>query len=589
MSISLSQFAGVGAQLFDNNGIPLSGGKIYSYAAGTTTPLATYTQVSGSVFHTNPIILDAAGRVPSGGEIWLNVGQGYKFVVYTANNELIATYDNIPSAAQPLATNDADTIFYEQGYTVTAGNFVVGKTYRITSLGTTDFTLIGATSNTLLLHFVATGVGAGTGTAELSQTVEAKLRQTVSVKDFGAVGDGVTNDTAAIQAALNSGYNVMLPSGTYSFTSELVMQTNNQSLFGQGVLKPVGAINGVKVTGGCTGVELNLTFNSASHSGGYCVYISNGNRVKIAKLNIVVGWGALYVERANVVVVDFLWATCSGPGVVWYGNDTTRSDVLTILFGLLAVPSTQYGLNWDGNCHSLEIKYFGIVGGKGAIIQNTSGVTTFPAIGRFDHIEVDYSNTHGIEIKAGLDYDFVAAYVLGATGDGLKVAATINDYEVRVTGGKFIGNTGYGINNLGGILLYAGNSALYSNTLGTTNGNIRMIAPSYFVDTEFGWKLQAGNPVIAFDLNDYQAYERATNTLRTYLNGLEVWRIEPNYSTFVKPNVVANYTVATLPAGVLGMQAIVTDATTAIFANPAVGGGGITVPVYYDGGTWRIG
>jgi hypothetical protein len=237
MSVTLSLFAGAGAQFFDNNGNVLSGGKIYTYQAGTTTPLATYTSNSESAFHTNPIILDSAGRVPSGGEIWLQLGVGYKFVLQTSTNVLIATYDNIPSSAQPPAANDADSIMYEQGYTVTAGNFVVGKIYRIASVGTTDFTLIGATSNAIGTHFIATGVGTGTGTAELSQTVETKLRQTVSVMDFGAVGDGVADDTLAIQAAINSlpasGGEVYVPSGDYLVTTAIRVKANT-TLFGDG-------------------------------------------------------------------------------------------------------------------------------------------------------------------------------------------------------------------------------------------------------------------------------------------------------------------------------------------------------------------
>ena len=93
-TVTLSIFAGVGAQLFDNNGDPLSGGKIFTYQAGTTTPLTSYTSSSGTVAHSNPIILDSAGRVPSG-EIWLDFSFLYKFVVQTSTNVLIATYDNI--------------------------------------------------------------------------------------------------------------------------------------------------------------------------------------------------------------------------------------------------------------------------------------------------------------------------------------------------------------------------------------------------------------------------------------------------------------------------------------------------------------
>jgi len=95
-AVSLSVFGGVGAQFFDNNGVPLSGGKIYSYEAGTTTPLATYTSSAGNVAHTNPIILDSAGRVP-GGEIW-NQLQLYKFVLKTSTEVTIATYDNVGSS-----------------------------------------------------------------------------------------------------------------------------------------------------------------------------------------------------------------------------------------------------------------------------------------------------------------------------------------------------------------------------------------------------------------------------------------------------------------------------------------------------------
>jgi hypothetical protein len=92
--VYLSPVGGVAAQFFDNNGVPLSGGKLYTYAAGTTTPLTTYTTSAGNVARTNPIVLDSAGRVSDGGEIWVTPVQ-YKFVLKTSADVLIATYDNV--------------------------------------------------------------------------------------------------------------------------------------------------------------------------------------------------------------------------------------------------------------------------------------------------------------------------------------------------------------------------------------------------------------------------------------------------------------------------------------------------------------
>lgn len=62
----------------------------------------------------------------------------------------------------------------------------------------------------------SSGVGfAQAGAGAVPRTAQAKLRECVSVRDFGAVGDGVTNDSAAVQAAINTGKRVYMPAGTY--------------------------------------------------------------------------------------------------------------------------------------------------------------------------------------------------------------------------------------------------------------------------------------------------------------------------------------------------------------------------------------
>ena len=102
MSVNLSAFGGVGWQFFDNNGVPLAGGLIYTYEAGTTTPQATYTTSAGTIAHSNPIVLNSAGRVP-GGELWLVIGSNYKFVLQTSTATTIATYDNIYGSGSRVA------------------------------------------------------------------------------------------------------------------------------------------------------------------------------------------------------------------------------------------------------------------------------------------------------------------------------------------------------------------------------------------------------------------------------------------------------------------------------------------------------
>lgn len=93
MTVYLSAFAGAGAQFFTDDGSVLSGGKIYTYAAGTTTPQATFTSVLGSDANPNPIILDSAGRLPE--DMWLSQGVLYRFVLTDPNDIQLGEYDDI--------------------------------------------------------------------------------------------------------------------------------------------------------------------------------------------------------------------------------------------------------------------------------------------------------------------------------------------------------------------------------------------------------------------------------------------------------------------------------------------------------------
>ena len=217
MSVTLSLFAGAGAQFLDNNGNMLSGGLIYTYNAGTTTPLATYTSNLGTVAHPNPIILDSAGRIPDGGETWVANGVSYKFVLKDSNDVLIATYDNIVGIA-----DSASLLAYEAAVAASTGSSLVG--------------------------FIQSG------TSAVATTVQAKLQESISVMDFipAAQQAAIINGTsslatydcysafvAAITAALqtwgSSFYatnpKVYVPLGKYYLSSTIVL-TNQVQLYG---------------------------------------------------------------------------------------------------------------------------------------------------------------------------------------------------------------------------------------------------------------------------------------------------------------------------------------------------------------------
>lgn len=127
---------------YDANGDPLNAGKVYTYEAGTDTPKDTYTTSAASIAHTNPVVLDAAGRK----EIWLN--GNYKIKVTDANDVEIDTVDNIVGAS---ATGDMNSDVYdaaniqEQLVGLTAVQTLTNKTLTAPIL--TNPGIVGTTTN----------------------------------------------------------------------------------------------------------------------------------------------------------------------------------------------------------------------------------------------------------------------------------------------------------------------------------------------------------------------------------------------------------------------------------------------------------
>jgi hypothetical protein len=231
MSVNLSP-VGNAFQFFSNDGLPLAAGKLQTFQAGSTTPLATFTDASGLIANTNPIILGTSGRPPE--TIWLSDGFFYKFVLSDANDVVIQTYDNLygivdaqPPAATPIPTGgillwSGSIGSIPAGYVLCNGNngtpdlrdrFVVGAgtTYAVDATGgSADAVVVshthGATSTSIVtdpghFHGISDGVtdGLDPGSGQFSAATGTSRSSTTNTTDI-TVATTTTNANAGVSA-----------------------------------------------------------------------------------------------------------------------------------------------------------------------------------------------------------------------------------------------------------------------------------------------------------------------------------------------------------------------------------------------------
>lgn len=173
-------------------GVPLSGGKVYTYAAGTTTPQATYTDVTGSTPNPNPVILDSRGEA----SIWLGSAT-YKFKLTDADDVEIWTVDYISaptSGVSPILSGN-----------VTIDSDTAGPALKITQTGTGPVLRVQDSADPDATPFIIDtngnlGLGTPSPTAQIEATGAAKigsLSLTTSPLPLGSGGTGAISASAA--------------------------------------------------------------------------------------------------------------------------------------------------------------------------------------------------------------------------------------------------------------------------------------------------------------------------------------------------------------------------------------------------------
>lgn len=157
MAVYLSPLWGAGAQLFDLQGVILAGGFINTFLAGTTTPVATFTDNTGTVPNGVSIQLDSSGRPPA--EIWLTGGVAYKFQLTDVNAVQIGLlFDNISGINDP-GTSGVAGVSPWNNYAGTL-SYISSTQFSTTGNQTAVFPV-----GTRIKYAVTAGIGEGTVSA----------------------------------------------------------------------------------------------------------------------------------------------------------------------------------------------------------------------------------------------------------------------------------------------------------------------------------------------------------------------------------------------------------------------------------------
>lgn len=356
-SVFLSPVFGAGVQILSNSGVPLGGGKITIYLAGTTTLTNTYTTPQADVLNPNPIILDSSGRCPT--MIWLPAGLSYKFAITdTSGNPVGYTLDGV------AGINDA-TFPYA---TVSEWNLGAAPTY----ISATSFSVNGD----------QTGVFAKYRRVKTTNTAGIIYSTVVS----SSYGSGITtvvvsNDSTPLDAGLVSVYYAIINSSPISLPGNVAMLgigvsgTGNLALgsgaaptvtgnyniaIGNSALHAaVGATSNIAIGDHALSLLTTLSSNVAIGTNSQPSTLTGANNVSIGTASL----GANSSGGDNVAVgVNSTLSNVGGSSNVGVGRDALLlylggSYNVALGAGAGAGAGTGAGAPYNGGSHNIYIGY----------------------------------------------------------------------------------------------------------------------------------------------------------------------------------------------------------------------------------------
>lgn len=171
------------------------------------------------------------------------------------------------------------------------------------------------------------------GTGAIARPVEDKLRDFVSVKDFGATADGITNDRSAFQAALDTGKSVYVPQGTYAIGSTISLTADGQCLYGDGnltVIKTTAATARIDINNKDGTAIRNLKIDAFAANTNPGIYIYGGSSgIDIENVYFYGGNQRVYLGACDHIRVDSCTFDNTGYGIIQQNGFASSFGIVT--------------------------------------------------------------------------------------------------------------------------------------------------------------------------------------------------------------------------------------------------------------------